>query len=187
MGFMGIDQITSQDQLKCAAFAHETRQPLRSAIAGNDSELDFRLTEPGVFRGDTNGACHRRFTTTSKGEAIHCCDHRLSEVLDKRKHFLAELGEVACRLTVERRELRDICASNERLFSRASQNDAFDCDVVLRRMKQTAEFFNGLPVERVQYLGAIHGDVSGRSFDLIRDVFEAGGYFSSAHKSFPLS
>src|SRR6202047_3842148 len=170
MGFVSIDQIASEDELQSSPFANEAREPLRAAIPGNNPKLDFRLTELRVFRGDTNGACHRRFTTASKGEAIHCCDHRLAKCLKKQERLLAFFGELTCFLTVDCRKLSDIGASNERLLSSSGQDDAFDSDILLRRMKRSAEFFNGLPVERVHHLGSIHGDVSDRSFDLIHDV-----------------
>src|ERR1700733_10448543 len=186
MSFVSIDQVTGQDQLKCTAFTNETWQPLRPAIAGNDPEPDFRLAELRVFRGDTNGAGHRCFTTASQGEAIHGCNYRLAKCLDEKEGLLAFLGELTCFLTVDGRKLSDIGTSNERLLSSSGQNDASDCGILLRRMKRSVEFFNGPPVERIHHLWAIQGDVTDRSLDLIRDVFEAGGYFYSTHETSPL-
>src|SRR3984957_2545666 len=187
MGFVSIDQITGQDQLKRTAFANKTRKPLGAAIPGNDPKLNFRLPELRIFRGDTKGAGHRRFTTASQGEAIHGCDHRLAKCFDEGESLLALLGELTRLLAVDGRELCDIGTSNERFLSRSSQDYAFDSGILFRRMKRRVKFLNSLLVERVHHLRAIHGDVSGRSFNLIRDVFEAGGDFCSTHGASPLS
>jgi hypothetical protein len=42
-------------------------------------------------------------------------------------------------------------------------------------MERRVEFFNGSPVERVEHLFGVHGVVSDRSLDPLRNVVEAGG------------
>src|ERR1700722_7135634 len=186
MGFVSIDQIAGQDQLKCTAFANKTREPLGATVPGNDSKLDFRLPEPRIFRGDAKGAGHRRFTTASQGEAIHRCNYGLAKCFDERESLLTPLGELTCLLAVDGRELCDIGTGNERFLSRSSQDYTLDSGILFRRMKRRVKFLNSLSVERIHHLRAIHRDVSGRSFHLIRDVFEAGGHFCSTHGTSPL-
>ncbi len=53
------------------AFSAEPRQPLGSAISGNDAQFHFRLPE---FRGPArqpNGARQRQFATASQRETVN--------------------------------------------------------------------------------------------------------------------
>src|ERR1700688_1264523 len=72
------------------SFAAQTSEPLRSAVAGDDSELHFRLPE---FRGpacQTDRASQRQFAAPAKRKTIDRSDRGLPQRFEALKYALAK-------------------------------------------------------------------------------------------------
>src|ERR1700730_524989 len=90
IGFLRGNRLAREDQLQRATLAHQTRQTLRSATAGQQAQLDFGLPKSGMFRRDPYRASHCRLATSAQRKAIDGPDHRLAEVFDEVQHTLPE-------------------------------------------------------------------------------------------------
>ncbi len=108
-----IDGLGGQNHLQRPAFPNEARQALRAAKTGDDAELDFRLTEPGILRGQPQGAGQRDFAAAAEGEAVDGRNDGLAEVLDEIEHRLSFAGELGGLDGRDGGNLRDVGAGDE--------------------------------------------------------------------------
>ena len=83
--FVGQDRVADHVHLERLVHAHQPRQALGSAEAGNDPELDLGLTEQRRARDDPHVASHRQLAAAAEGEAV---DGR-----DRGDPVRAEFGE----------------------------------------------------------------------------------------------
>src|SRR5437870_2420750 len=90
MSFLRTDDFSGENQLQSAAFSDQARQTLCSAAAGNDAELNFRLTKLRRLCGNSNRASHRCFAAAAEGEAVNRGDHRLAKILDQIEDILSK-------------------------------------------------------------------------------------------------
>src|ERR1700676_1292442 len=84
------NHFSRQAQFVRNSLSAQAGKPLRSAVAGDDSELYFRLPE---FRGlacQTDRAGQRQFTTAAQREAIDRRDRGLSQRFELMKNTLAK-------------------------------------------------------------------------------------------------
>src|SRR5882724_10558967 len=91
------------------------RQSLRAAAAGDDAEVDFRLTESRGLRCNDDVAAHCQFTAATKGETANGSDDRFGDLVD----FIA-IGEPFLNSFVKRSTLRhflDVRPGGENFFS----------------------------------------------------------------------
>src|SRR5438552_3734881 len=88
-GLLGTDDFAGKDELQGPAFANQTRQPLCSAGARQDSKFHFGLYEFRRLRGDPNGASHSRFTTAAEREPVDGRDHRITQDFNQAEHVLS--------------------------------------------------------------------------------------------------
>src|SRR5437773_9520140 len=82
------DHFAGEHELHGDPFAHEPRQTLRAAVAGNNPQLHFGLAELGGFAGQAEGAGHSDLASAAEGEPVDTGDHRLAQVLNQVKHAL---------------------------------------------------------------------------------------------------
>ena len=69
-GLLGEDRIADQVHLQGLALPDQARQSLGAAEAGDDPELDLRLTEQRRARGDADVAGHRQLAAAAEREAV---------------------------------------------------------------------------------------------------------------------
>ena len=69
-GLLGADRVADQVHLQRLVGAHQARQALGAAEAGDDAELDLGLAEDGRARGDPHVAGHRQLAAAAEGEAV---------------------------------------------------------------------------------------------------------------------
>src|SRR2546426_10636834 len=108
-----IDHLSGQNELHRDAFAHESRQALRAAVARRDSQLHLWLPELRVLAGDTDVARHRQLAAAAQGESVDRGDDRLAAGLESPQHALPALR---ARLAVEGplpRQITDVGAGDE--------------------------------------------------------------------------
>src|SRR4029077_16996591 len=65
------DHLSGKNDLQRPSLADEPRQPLRSTGARRNTQLDLRLAEPGVFRGDPDCAGHRCLTLSAERKTVN--------------------------------------------------------------------------------------------------------------------
>ncbi len=108
------DRRAEQHQFERAAFADQARQALRPCVAGQQAEIDFRLSQLRRVRRDAKGACHRQLAAAAQRVTIDGRDDRLAEVLDQIEDVLARACLLAAGDRREHGELVDIGAGDER-------------------------------------------------------------------------
>src|SRR5580704_10544865 len=148
------------------------RQPLCTANARDDAELDFRLTEFGVVGGDDDVALHGELAATAERKTGDRGDHRFARLCNP----VPVRGEIA-EIDFDERPLRhllDVGAGGERLV-RPGNDHAADSAVGLEAVDGVSEFANQRGVERVECLWAIEPDQSDPAAGFDNDVFAAHG------------
>ena len=106
--------------------ADEARQALCAAVAGNEPEIDLRLTEFRCVRRDAKRARHRQLAAAAERETIDGGDCRFAEVLDEIEDALATKGLFASSRGRLLRQLVDVGAGNERLVASSGDHDDAD-------------------------------------------------------------
>jgi hypothetical protein len=156
-GFIGLYHVAGEKNLQGAAFADKARQALRAAIAGDDSELDFRLTEVGILRGNSHRTGQSQFAAAAESKAIYGGDDGLAAVFNQGKQGLAALGKRLCFNRAEPCKIIDVGAGDERFLAIAGEDRDPHLNVIADGLKGTSELLHGLDVERVEYLRAGNG------------------------------
>jgi enoyl-CoA hydratase/carnithine racemase len=151
----GVDRASRQDQVHGDRAAHQPRQPLRAARAGDDAEPDLGLAELRGLRGEDQVAHHRPFAPAAQREAVDRGDDGQAgagQLLPGRGDEVLAIG-LAERLGGH---LLDVRASGERLLARAGQDEAAQPRVGVKRPERGLEFARHLKVEGVQRFGPVH-------------------------------
>ena len=76
VGLLGADRVADEVHLQRLVLAHQPRQPLGAAEAGDDPELDLGLAEHGRLGGDAHVAGHRQLAAAAEGDAVDRGDGR---------------------------------------------------------------------------------------------------------------
>src|SRR5271170_2994090 len=71
------------------ALAAQTRQPLRTAVTGNNSQLHFWLSQLGVAAGDAQRTRQSQLASAAQREAIDRGDRGFPQRLEAMNNFLA--------------------------------------------------------------------------------------------------
>jgi hypothetical protein len=139
--------------------------------AGNDAELDFRLTELRIVGGDDEIALQCQFATAAEREARHRRDHRLARLCDA----VPIGGEITEKRLSEAlgRHLLDVGAGGESLV-RSGKNDAADRRIGLESSDGAGKLPHQHAVERVERLRTIEPDQADAAPRLDDDIGEAG-------------
>ena len=82
LGLVDIHHAPRQTQVHRFRFTDQRGQALGAADAGHDTELDFRLAEPGVVGGDDEIAHHRQLATAAERITRDRGDDRLCALRD---------------------------------------------------------------------------------------------------------
>ena len=104
-----------QTQFMRHAFAAQPRQPLRSAVTRNNSELHFRLPQLRRLARDADRARQRHLASAAQRKPIDRANRRLPHRLQQMKHALPKQRKI---FSIDGRSLRqftDIRARNKRL------------------------------------------------------------------------
>src|SRR6266516_223006 len=171
-GLLGTDDFAGKDELQGPAFANQTRQPLCSAGAGQDSKYHFGLSEFRRLRGDPNGASHSRFTTAAEREPVDGGDHRLAQVLNQAKHGLSIAAGF---LALDRRqvsEFADVCSRDECLVASPGENNAAHLVIIAGFFERCSQVLPRFPAQRIEDLGAIERHVRDGTLLLIQNILK---------------
>src|SRR5436853_6460707 len=76
------DHFAGEHELHGDPFAHEPRQTLRAAVAGNNPQLHFGLAELGGFAGQAERAGPSDLASAAAGEPADTGAHPLAQVLN---------------------------------------------------------------------------------------------------------
>ena len=87
-GLCRLHHSARQAQIHRFGFANRAGQALRAANAGNNAQINLRLTELGRIRGDDKIAHHGDFTAPAQRIAADCRNDRLAEALNRAVIFL---------------------------------------------------------------------------------------------------
>src|SRR6266699_2820013 len=180
MRLLRADHLAGEHELHGDPFAHEPRQALRAAVAGNNPQLHFGLAELGGFAGQAQGAGHSNLTSAAERESIDAGDHRLAQVLDQVEHALPAVRVLLARDRVVLRQLANVRSSNKCLLARPGQDDYADIGmgITLNGMKRRPQLFHGRHIQCIEHLRPVHSDISNRVFLFDEDVGEGHKLFS---------
>src|SRR6185436_2833265 len=78
-GFRRVDHVAGEDEAHGLADADEAGEALRAAAARDEAELDLRLAEARLFRGDPDVARQRELASAAQAEAVDHGDDRLGK------------------------------------------------------------------------------------------------------------
>src|ERR671911_278527 len=127
-----------------------TRQSLRSAAAGRETQQAFGESEPGVRARDQHVAAQCDLEPTAERVAVHRAHHRLGEPVDPREQPPAVSLVPAERLLVLFGVLADVGAGHERLLAGSGQDHDPHVDIALGLVETPFELVQHGRAERVQ-------------------------------------
>ena len=122
-GLGGVDDLAGEEEFEGCSATDQARQALRTAVAGDDAELDLGLAEARGRGGEAQGAGHGELAAAAEGEAVDDGENGLAEGLDAAEDALRAFGELLAGGGVDLGELGDVRAGGEGLAARAAQQD----------------------------------------------------------------
>ena len=159
LGPGGVDGLGGEDQLHRIGDAHDAGQALGAAEAGGDAQAHLRLSELGLFAGQTNVTGHGQLTAAAQGKAVDCGDDGLGEVLQLQKDLVAIAAEFLGLNGSKVLHLADVGPSHKGT-ARAGEDDHQHLVVGLHRIQGGVQIPQDLLVQGVERLGAVHGQYS---------------------------
>ena len=156
LGPGGVDGLGGEDQLHRIGDAHDAGQALGAAEAGGDAQAHLRLSELGLFAGQTNVTGHGQLTAAAQGKAVDCGDDGLGEVLQLQKDLVAIAAEFLGLNGSEVLHLADVGPSHKGT-ARAGEDDHQHLVVGLHRIQGGVQIPQDLLIQGVQGLRAVHG------------------------------
>lgn len=152
--FRGVHHPAREHQVHRLRLPHGPREPLRTAHAGDDAEVDLGLTELRVLGGDQQIAHHRQFAAAAQRVAGHRRDHgdpHPGELLPAAEpigpvHFEMILG----------RHLLDVRTGGERL-GRPREDHGAGAGIRIRRPDGLHHLGHGRQVQRIERLRPVEG------------------------------
>jgi hypothetical protein len=157
-------RISGQNDLQGKTLADQTRESLRATGPRNDTQLDFRLTKPGGFRGQSDGASQCGFAAASQGKAIDCRDHRLAEILDEIKGFLSVPGKLFRLNCCDTGKLADVRPRDKCLVARSCQDAPPYLGIISSVLESYSQLGKRFLIKCVENLGTIERHVRDRAF-----------------------
>ncbi len=171
--FLCVDDFAGETEIGRHAFADEARRALRAAVAGNEAEIDFRLTELGVLARDEYVAGHRQLAAAAEREAVDRHHDGLTHPLDLACERLAATRLLGSRTgRRERVELADVGARGEGLFARACKDDGTNARILFHLGERRAELVQQPASQCVEDGRAVKHNNADRLVDLDEDIFK---------------
>src|SRR5688572_18083227 len=152
-----------EQQLQSDALPDQARKTLRTAIAGNDPEVDFRLTDAGRVGRDAQRTRQGQFAPAAEGVPVDRRNDGLAEVFDQVEHVLATQRVFLPLRRGLHGELVDVGAGHERLVARAGNDDRANARIVFQQERRAAQLVDGGEIEGVEHLRAVDGDDGNRA------------------------
>ena len=149
MRLLGEDRVAGQVHLERLGLAHQPRQPLRAAEAGDDPEVDLRLAERRRLGREPEVARHRQLTAAAEGDAVDRRDRGRARRLHLAQHRVAAVQQARAGGGVHLRELLDVGAGGEREDVRGRDHHRADLGARVAVLPQLAELGDHLRAERV--------------------------------------
>ena len=119
MRLLRRDHLARQHHLHGNAFAHQSRQTLRPAVSGNDSQLHLRLPQLRVFAREAHGARHRNLASAAQRESVEAGNHRLAQIFNQVEHVLPAMRIFLARHRIVLGQFADVGPGNKRLLSQS--------------------------------------------------------------------
>ena len=162
-GLLGVDEAAGEDQLLGHAQAADAGQPLRAAPAGDDPEVDLRLTELRAARRIADVARERELATAAEREAVQGRDRRLRHGLEQPSGLVTERPPLLRLAHVEPAHVLDVGTRDECLLAGARQDDRAGVIVAGELAEPFTKLRERGDVERVQRLLPVDGDDGDRA------------------------
>jgi len=118
LGLLGAHRAAQQDEFERPGFADQPRQPLRSAVTRNETELDLRQTQLGAANRHSETTGQGELEPPTECEAVDCRDRRKGQPFKPRKSCLANFGAALALGQGATAQLLDICTRAECLLPR---------------------------------------------------------------------
>ena len=129
-----------------SALAHQARQALRSAGAGQHAEIHFGQSDLArILARDADVGRHRDLQSAAHAVPVQRGDHQLGRVLQAQQRLVRVQAEVVLEGRIDAGQHLDVRAGGEELVARARQHDHVDVVVHARRQDRIVQ----LPVHLV--------------------------------------
>ena len=122
-GLSGVNHVGGHEQLQGFCFANVLHQPLRSAVTGNDAQVDFRLAKTCVLTCYAQVASHGQFTTTTQRKTIDGGYDGFVKALNGKKYLMAPGSHLPAFFGVELQKLLDVGTGYEGFLPGSSDDD----------------------------------------------------------------
>ena len=126
VGFGCFDHASGEHDLDGTATTYELREPLGTAIAGDETEVDFGLTELRRGHAKPEMTGHGQLTTTTEGKAVDGRGDGLGRGGDPEEDLAAFGGELAALFGCETEEFGDVGACDKGALTGTGDDGAAD-------------------------------------------------------------
>src|SRR3569832_946196 len=176
----GVEQVARQHQMLGAQQTDRARQALRSAGAGQLTEIDMPVTDPGRGAGDRHVASQQQFDPARDGRAVDRRDPDRARLFDAAQHVVEIVEErlEAIRFPIEPQISFQI-ATGGKATSFAGQDDETRSGRLDLRHRRS-QFLDGRPVERVHLVSTRQRDLREIALDRHPDIVVV--HASTAHR-----
>ena len=143
-------------------------ETLSPACARDHTEINFRLSKFGFFRGDDHIARHRKFASATECISRNCGNDRFLNRANPIKKFHKRTFD-----HLHRRHfchLANICASRKNTLA-ARNHDCANILICVKCRERRDQFGHQRTVERIHCIGAVQGDQTNSFFFLAKDRF----------------
>ncbi len=163
--FLCVNDRAGEEKLERGSAAHQTSQPLCTAVAADDTEFYFRLAKPRIVGSDTQGAGHGQLAPAAKGESPDAGNHGLAQGFNFAKDALAPQCECPALFGAKRSEFADVGSGGKGTVPRAGEQKNANIGIGGKFVQHRFQFGQGRGVESIQDFGPVDGDDGqGRAF-----------------------
>lgn len=155
---VGVDGCAGEHELERDAAAYETRQPLRSAISGENAESYLWLAEARRIGSDAYCAGHGKLAAAAEGVAVEHRDDGLGELLDASEGGLAACSEGRGISRIDCGDLVDIRAGGEGFVTCTAKQDNVNDRIRTEGGEGFVQFAQHRGIERVVNFLSIERD-----------------------------
>ena len=152
-----IHGVAGQKHLHRLGLADQTRQPLRTAVAGDNSQLHLRLGKAGVLGGDAKRAGHGKLAASSQRGAVDCCNRWLPQILDQAQHLVTLLGAGAAFGRLHPGQFINIGSGSKSLLPTSGQDHHPHLFLAAQLLKTIENIPYRLKIQGIALLGTVQG------------------------------
>src|ERR1700743_1193749 len=165
------NHLTCKQQLKRCALAHQPRQPLRSAITGQQAKFYLWLSKLRRLARNTKRTGQSQLTPSTERKAVHAGNHRLAAALNAVKQALSAQRQCLSIDRRNRRQLLNISPGSKGLLPGTCEEDGTNSRIGNQLSQRRIQLTKSSSIQCIENFRTVQGKDSDRLTNFNKDIF----------------